>query len=221
MQPSPPRARLDEDRLCRQHRAPQPRRAAWPTIPSSSSPAPPPGSAPPRLARPPPMVTASCSPPARRTSWPTWPPSWGAGPRAGRALRRHRVGRPGGDGARDSRRTSGASTSSWPTPGSAPSAASPRRRRSTGESMVLTNVYGAALTIRATIPALRKSRGSPAAHRLGRRPPRASGLALLGTKWAVTAMGEAARAGAQRHRGAGHADRAGHGRHAVLREPPG
>ena len=67
------------------------------------------------------------------------------------------------------------------------------------------------------------------------RAPRAQGHMLLtgsvagrralpgslysATKWAVTAMGEAAAPGAQRHRRARHAHRAGHGRHAVLRQP--
>ena len=60
-------------------------------------------------------------------------------------------------------------------------------------SMVLTNVYGAALTIRATMPALIESRG----HLLltgsvaGRRA--LPGSLYSATKWAVTAMGEAAR----------------------------
>ena len=59
--------------------------------------------------------------------------------------------------------------------------------------MVLTNVYGAALTLRATIPALRDSRGhvlltSSAA---GRRA--LPGSLYSCTKHAVTAMGEAAR----------------------------
>jgi NADP-dependent 3-hydroxy acid dehydrogenase YdfG len=60
-------------------------------------------------------------------------------------------------------------------------------------SMVLTNVYGAALTIRATIPALKRSRG----HLLltgsvaGRRA--LPGSLYSATKWAVTAMGESAR----------------------------
>ena len=60
-------------------------------------------------------------------------------------------------------------------------------------SMVLTNVLGPALTIRATLPALRDSRG----HLLltgsvaGRRALPGSLYAC--TKWAVTAMGEAAR----------------------------
>jgi NADP-dependent 3-hydroxy acid dehydrogenase YdfG len=59
--------------------------------------------------------------------------------------------------------------------------------------MVLTNVYGAALTLRATIPALTDSRG----HLLltssvaGRRP--LPGSMYSCTKHAVTAMGEAAR----------------------------
>ena len=60
-------------------------------------------------------------------------------------------------------------------------------------SMVLTNVYGVALTIRATLPALKDSRG----HLLltgsvaGRRA--LPGSLYSATKWAVTAMGEAAR----------------------------
>jgi NADP-dependent 3-hydroxy acid dehydrogenase YdfG len=60
-------------------------------------------------------------------------------------------------------------------------------------AMVLTNVYGAALTIRATMPALRESRG----HLLltgsvaGRRA--LPGSLYSATKWAVTAMGESAR----------------------------
>jgi NADP-dependent 3-hydroxy acid dehydrogenase YdfG len=60
-------------------------------------------------------------------------------------------------------------------------------------AMVLTNVYGAALTIRATMPALKESRG----HLLltgsvaGRRA--LPGSLYSATKWAVTAMGEAAR----------------------------
>jgi NADP-dependent 3-hydroxy acid dehydrogenase YdfG len=60
-------------------------------------------------------------------------------------------------------------------------------------SMVLTNVYGAALTIRATVEALKESRG----HLLltgsvaGRRA--LPGSLYFATKWAVTAMGEGAR----------------------------
>jgi NADP-dependent 3-hydroxy acid dehydrogenase YdfG len=61
------------------------------------------------------------------------------------------------------------------------------------KSMVLTNVYGAALTIRATIEALKSARG----HLLltgsvaGRRA--LPGSLYSATKWAVTAMGEGAR----------------------------
>ena len=60
-------------------------------------------------------------------------------------------------------------------------------------SMVLTNVYGAALTIRATLPHLVQSRG----HLLltgsvaGRRA--LPGSLYSATKWAITAMGESAR----------------------------
>jgi NADP-dependent 3-hydroxy acid dehydrogenase YdfG len=60
-------------------------------------------------------------------------------------------------------------------------------------AMVLTNVYGAALTVRATLPALKESRG-----RLLLTGSVAGRRALPGslyscTKWAITAMGEAAR----------------------------
>jgi NADP-dependent 3-hydroxy acid dehydrogenase YdfG len=60
-------------------------------------------------------------------------------------------------------------------------------------SMVLTNVYGAALTIRATLPALQESRGHLVltGSVAGRRA--LSGSLYSATKWAVTAMGEAAR----------------------------
>jgi NADP-dependent 3-hydroxy acid dehydrogenase YdfG len=60
-------------------------------------------------------------------------------------------------------------------------------------AMVLTNVYGTALTIRATLPSLKQARG----HLLltgsvaGRRA--LPGSLYSATKWAVTAMGEAAR----------------------------
>ena len=66
--------------------------------------------------------------------------------------------------------------------------------------MVLTNVYGAALTLRATIPALTETRG----HLLltssvaGRRV--LPGSLYSFTKHAVTAMGEAARQDLRRHR---------------------
>jgi NADP-dependent 3-hydroxy acid dehydrogenase YdfG len=60
-------------------------------------------------------------------------------------------------------------------------------------SMVLTNVYGVALTIRATMPALKESRGHLVltGSVAGRRA--LPGSLYSATKWAVTAMGEAAR----------------------------
>ncbi|HEY2436848.1 MAG TPA: SDR family oxidoreductase [Solirubrobacteraceae bacterium] len=59
--------------------------------------------------------------------------------------------------------------------------------------MVLTNVYGAALTIRAAIPGLKESRGHLllAGSVAGRRA--LPGSLYSATKWAVTAMGESAR----------------------------
>jgi NADP-dependent 3-hydroxy acid dehydrogenase YdfG len=59
--------------------------------------------------------------------------------------------------------------------------------------MVLTNVYGAALTLRATIPALKESRGHVllTSSVAGRRA--LPGSMYSATKHAVTAMGEAAR----------------------------
>jgi NADP-dependent 3-hydroxy acid dehydrogenase YdfG len=60
-------------------------------------------------------------------------------------------------------------------------------------SMVLTNVYGAALTIRATLPALKESSGHLVltGSVAGRRA--LPGSLYSATKWAVTAMGESAR----------------------------
>ena len=60
-------------------------------------------------------------------------------------------------------------------------------------AMVLTNVYGVALTIRATVEPLRKTRGHLVltGSVAGRRALR--GSLYSATKWAVTAMGEAAR----------------------------
>src|SRR5882757_4399897 len=61
------------------------------------------------------------------------------------------------------------------------------------KEMVLTNVYGAALTVRATLPALKETTG----HLLltgsvaGRRALQGSLYSC--TKWAITAMGEAVR----------------------------
>jgi NADP-dependent 3-hydroxy acid dehydrogenase YdfG len=59
--------------------------------------------------------------------------------------------------------------------------------------MVLTNVLGVAYTLRATMPALRESRGHLilTSSVAGRRP--LSGSLYSATKFAVTAMGEAAR----------------------------
>ena len=68
-----------------------------------------------------------------------------------------------------------------------------RIHREHWRSMVLTNVYGAALTIRATLPALKSSHGASAADRIRRRAPGAARFAVLGHQWAVTAMGESAR----------------------------
>lgn len=61
------------------------------------------------------------------------------------------------------------------------------------KSMVLTNVYGAAITLRACIPALTESRGH--AVLMGSISGRQVGTGSLYscTKWAVTAMAEAAR----------------------------
>ena len=66
---------------------------------------------------------------------------------------------------------------------------SPEVRR----AMLLTNVLGAALTVRATLPALKDGRGhivltGSVAGRIG-----IAGSLYSATKWAVTAMGEAAR----------------------------
>ena len=60
--------------------------------------------------------------------------------------------------------------------------------------MILTNVYGAALTLRATIPALTEHSRAPAADLERGRPARAARAPCTPcTKHAVTAMGEAAR----------------------------
>ena len=85
------------------------------------------------------------------------------------------------------------------------------------KEMVLTNVYGAALTIRAAYDALVETQGPPAAHVIGRRPPRAPRLVLLRHQARGDRDGRGRAAGLQRHRRARDADRAGDGRHAVLR----
>jgi NADP-dependent 3-hydroxy acid dehydrogenase YdfG len=61
------------------------------------------------------------------------------------------------------------------------------------KAMVLTNVYGVALTIRATLPALKETRGHLVlmGSVAGRRA--LPGSLYAATKWAVTAMGEGAR----------------------------
>ena len=84
--------------------------------------------------------------------------------------------------------------------------------------MVLTNVYGAALTIRAAYDALVETKGHLLLTSSRRRPARAAGLALLGHQARGDRDGRGRAAGLQRHRRARDADRAGHGRHAVLRQ---
>ena len=61
------------------------------------------------------------------------------------------------------------------------------------QAMVLTNVYGAALTIRATLPSVRETRGQVllTGSVAGRRA--LPGSLYSCTKWAITAMGEALR----------------------------
>ena len=61
------------------------------------------------------------------------------------------------------------------------------------KDMILTNVYGAALTIRATLPALKESRGHLVltSSVAGRRV--VPGSLYSASKWAVTGMGEAVR----------------------------
>ena len=83
--------------------------------------------------------------------------------------------------------------------------------------MVLTNVYGVALSIRA---ALARFREQGRGHMLltgsvaGRRA--LPGSLYSATKWAVTAMGEALRQEVSDYRHQGHRDRARDGRHALL-----
>ena len=87
--------------------------------------------------------------------------------------------------------------------------------------MVDTNVLGVAYTIRAVLPHFQERNSG---HFLltssvaGRRA--LPGSLYSATKWAVTGMGEALRQELRRDRHQGDADRAGHGRHAVLRQPP-
>ena len=114
------------------------------------------------------------------------------GPRARGALRRHRVGGPAAHGGRGARRVRAARRRVRERR-LRRAARLPRVDVEHWRAMVLTNVYGAALTIRATLPAVRETRG----HVLltgsvaGRRA--LPGSLYSATKWAVTAMGEALR----------------------------
>ena len=87
------------------------------------------------------------------------------------------------------------------------------------KAMIDTNVYGCALSIRA---ALAQFREQDSGHMLltssvaGRRS--LPGSLYSATKFAVTAMGQALRAEVAETADQGHADRAGHDRHALLRE---
>ena len=112
----------------------------------------------------------------------------------GGALRRPGAGTTSRPPWRPRSTPSAASTPRSPTPASAPSAASSRRTPDFWREMVLTNVYGVALSIRAALPHfLEQGRG----HMLlmgslaGRRA--LPGSLYSATKWAVTSMGEALR----------------------------
>ena len=62
------------------------------------------------------------------------------------------------------------------------------------KSMIDTNVYGAALSIRASLaPLSRAGQRPPDPDQLGGGPPRDPGSLYSATKWAVSAMGEALR----------------------------
>ena len=155
--------------------------AAWlrTQTPSSSSPAPPPASAPPPPATPPRPATGSSSPPARRTSSPRSPRSSAATSARSPSPATSPSGTTSSASSRPRSTPTGASTSRSPTPASAPPRGFQEGDVEQWKAMVLTNVYGAALTIRATTDPLKETQGPPAAHRLGGRPPRAPGLALL------------------------------------------
>jgi NAD(P)-dependent dehydrogenase (short-subunit alcohol dehydrogenase family) len=90
-------------------------------------------------------------------------------------------------------------------------------------AMVLTNVYGVALTIRATLPhLLERGDGHFPHHQLGRGPRRAAGLALqrdqVGGGGDRRVVARRAAPGAPEHGYQGDPDRAGGDRHAVLRQ---
>ena len=143
------------------------------------------GAATARAASPP--ATASRWPPAATTSSRRW--------RARRdgdrgPLRRHRMGRHAGDGRDDARRVR-------------PARRGLRQRRLRRQArvqggppehwkaMVLTNVYGAAITVRATMPRAAARPLLLTSSVAGRRA--LPGSLYSATKWAVTAMGEALR----------------------------
>ena len=129
----------------------------WPTTPSSSSPAPAAASAPQTARR---AAEAGYRLVlAARSEDKLAGAGRGGRRRTRRPLRRDRVGRPAGDGARPRSTPSAASTSCSPTPGSARRAASSKSDVDHWKAMVLTNVYGAALTVRATIERLQESKG--------------------------------------------------------------
>ena len=86
--------------------------------------------------------------------------------------------------------------------------------------MVLTNVYGAALTIRAAYDALRRdARATCCSPSRSPAAARCPGSLYSATKHAVTAMGEAARQDFNDTGVRVTLIEPGHGRHAVLRRP--
>ncbi len=91
-------------------------------------------------------------------------------------------------------------------------------------SMVLTNVYGAALTVRATLPhLLERGDGHFLITRLGCRPAGVARLALLGNQVGGYGDRRGAAGGAapdaREHGDQGDPDRAGDDRHGLLRQP--
>ena len=118
----------------------------------------------------------------------------GAGARARRADRRDALGGQRGARRRGARRASAGSTSPFANAGFGAKRGWLEETPEHWREMVLTNVLGAAYTVRAAIPALQERAG----HLLltgsvaGRRA--LPGRLYSATKWAVTAMGEAVRA---------------------------